>query len=116
MDEQKNIPLLDCPVDYLIGDASGKVMNEYGRFPCKIKCGVYAILVRGSARATINISQYEFQQNDVRAGQFPADTRVFRGRAGILRAVFFLIYGETGIQEPYVADGIAPAFAYYPCR
>ena len=65
MDEQKNIPLLDCPVDYLIGDASGKVMNEYGRFPCKIKCGVYAILVRGSARATINISQYEFQQNDV---------------------------------------------------
>ena len=51
MDEQKNIPLLDCPVDYLIGDASGKVMNEYGRFPCKIKCGVYAILVRGSARA-----------------------------------------------------------------
>ena len=40
MDEQKNIPLLDCPVDYLIGDASGKVLNEYGRFPCKIKCGV----------------------------------------------------------------------------
>lgn len=65
MDEQKNIPLLDCPVDYLIGDASGKVLNEYGRFPCKIKCGVYAILVRGSARATINITQYEFQQHDV---------------------------------------------------
>ena len=65
MDEQKHIPLLDCPVDYLIGDASGKVMNEYGRFPCKIKCGVYAIIVRGSARATINITQYEFQQHDV---------------------------------------------------
>ena len=65
MDEQKNIPLLDCPVDYLIGDASGKVLNEYGRFPCKIKCGVYAILVRGTARATININQHEFRQNDV---------------------------------------------------
>ena len=65
MENEKNIPLLDCPVDYLIGDASGKVLNEYGRFPCKIKCGVYAILVRGSARATINITQYEFRQNDV---------------------------------------------------
>lgn len=63
--QEKNIPLLDCPVDYLIGDASGKIMNEYGRFPCKIKCGVYALMVRGSATATINITQYEFRQNDV---------------------------------------------------
>jgi len=63
--EAKNIPLLDCPVDFLIGDASGKIMNEYGRFPCKIKCGVYAFMVRGTAKATINITQYEFQQNDV---------------------------------------------------
>jgi len=63
--EAKNIPLLDCPVDYLIGDASGKIMNEYGRFPCKIKCGVYAFMVRGSAKATINITPYEFHQNDV---------------------------------------------------
>ncbi len=65
MEEEKNIPLLDCPVDYLIGDASGKVLNEYGRFPCKIKCGVYAYMVRGTARATINITQYEFREGDV---------------------------------------------------
>jgi len=52
-------------VDYLIGDASGKIMNEYGRFPCKIMCGVYALLVRGTAKATINITQHEFKQNDV---------------------------------------------------
>lgn len=63
--EENAIPLLDCPVDYLIGDASGKVMNEYGRYPCKIQCGVYALMVRGSARATINITQYEFRQDDV---------------------------------------------------
>ncbi len=63
--QEKNIPLLDCPFDYLIGDASGKVMNEYGRFPCKIKCGVYALIVRGSARATVNITQYEFHENDL---------------------------------------------------
>lgn len=64
-EQDSNIPLLDCPVDFLIGDASGKVMNEYGRFPCKIKCGVFALMVRGSARATINITQYDFNQNDV---------------------------------------------------
>ncbi len=61
----KDIPLLDCPVDFLIGDASGKIMNEYGRFPCKIQCGVYALMVRGAAKATINITHYEFRQNDV---------------------------------------------------
>lgn len=62
---EDNIPLLDCPVDFLIGDASGKVMNEYARFPCKIKCGVFALMARGSAKATINVTQYEFNQNDV---------------------------------------------------
>ncbi len=62
--QDKNIPLLDCPFDYLVGDASGKVLNEYGRFPCKIKCGVFAFIVRGSAKATINITQYEFKTND----------------------------------------------------
>ena len=62
---ESNIPLLDCPSDYLIGDASGKIMNEYGRFPCKIKCGVYAFMVRGYAKATLNITQMEFKQNDL---------------------------------------------------
>ena len=65
MSNAKNIPLLDCPKDYLIGDASGKLMNEYARFPCKIKCGVYAFMVRGEARATLNISEYHFRQNDL---------------------------------------------------
>lgn len=62
--QDPKIPLLDCPVDFLIGDASGKIMNEYGRFPCKIKCGVYAFMVRGSAKATINITQYDFKEHD----------------------------------------------------
>lgn len=63
--EENKIPLMDCPVDYLIGDASGKIMNEYGKFPCKIMCGVYALLVRGHARASIDITEYVFQKNDV---------------------------------------------------
>ena len=64
--KENNIPIVDCPYgDYMIGDASGKLMNEYGRYPCKIKCGVYALLVRGTARATINVTDYEFKQNDI---------------------------------------------------
>lgn len=62
---ESNIPLIDCPIDYLIGDASGKIMNEYARFPCKIQCGVFALIVRGTAKATINITKYEFRQNDI---------------------------------------------------
>jgi len=64
--KENNIPIVDCPYgDYMIGDASGKLMNEYGRYPCKIKCGVYALLVRGTAHATINVTEYDFQANDV---------------------------------------------------
>ena len=64
--DEKNIPIVDCPYgDYMIGDASGKLMNEYGRFPCKIQCGVYALLVRGTAQATINVNEYTFKANDV---------------------------------------------------
>ncbi len=65
MSKDKQIPLLDCPVDFLIGDASGKLMNEYGRFPCKIKCGVFAFMVHGTAHATINITQYDFKEHDI---------------------------------------------------
>lgn len=64
--KENNIPIVDCPYgDYMIGDASGKLMNEYGRYPCKIKCGVYALLVRGTAHATINVTEYDFKTNDV---------------------------------------------------
>ncbi len=62
---QNEIPLIDCPIDYIFGEASGKVLNEYMRFPCKIKCGVYAFMVQGTARATVNITQYNFKENDV---------------------------------------------------
>ncbi len=61
----QDIPLLDCPTDYFVGDATGALMNEYGRFPCKIKCGVYAFLVRGTASATLNITKYTFNAGDV---------------------------------------------------
>jgi AraC-like DNA-binding protein len=62
---QNEIPLIDCPIDYIYGEASGKVLNEYGRFPCKIQCGVYAFMIKGTARATVNITQLDFRENDL---------------------------------------------------
>ena len=62
---QNDIPLIDCPIDYIFGEASGKVLNEYMRFPCKILCGVYAFMIKGTARATVNITQYDFRENDL---------------------------------------------------
>ncbi len=62
---QNDIPLIDCPIDYIFGEASGKVLNEYMRFPCKILCGVYAFMIKGKARATVNITQYDFRANDL---------------------------------------------------
>lgn len=62
---QNEIPLIDCPIDYIFGEASGKVLNEYMRFPCKILCGVYAFMIKGKARATVNITQYDFRENDL---------------------------------------------------
>lgn len=67
------IPLIDCPIDYIFGEASGKVLNEYGRFPCQIQCAVYAFMKKGNARATLNITEYEFHENDfiyVKPGSF----------------------------------------------
>lgn len=71
--QDEKIPLIDCPIDYIFGEASGKVLNEYGRFPCQIQCAVYAFMKKGSARATLNITQYQFQENDliyVKPGSF----------------------------------------------
>ena len=71
--QDEKIPLIDCPFDYLFGDASGKVLNEYGRFPCQIQCAVYAFMKKGTARATLNITQYDFRENDliyVKPGSF----------------------------------------------
>ena len=102
---QNEIPLIDCPIDYIFGEASGKVLNEYMRFPCKIKCGVYAFIAKGSASATVNITQYEFHENDVlyllpnsffRVHEFSEDARVMY----IVLSSSFLEKNAYSIRRP----------------
>ena len=96
--KENNIPIVDCPYgDYMIGDASGKLMNEYGRYPCKIKCGVYALLVRGTAHATINVTEYDFKANDVlllEPGSFLL-IREFSEDA----LVYWIVFGSTFLEK-----------------
>lgn len=101
----ENIPLLDCPIDFIMGEASGKILNEYGRFPCKIKCGVYAFIVQGTASATINITRHEVTAHDamyITPGsfllihEFSEDAKVFY----IVFSSSFLERNMYGMRNP----------------
>jgi AraC-like DNA-binding protein len=98
MNTDSNIPIIDCPYgDYMIGDASGKLMNEYGRFPCKINCGVYALLVRGTASATVNITDYSFQQNDVLL--FEPGSFLFIHDFSDDALVYWIVFGSSFLEK-----------------
>ena len=50
---EDNIPKFDIPLDFIVGDSiTGEILNQYGRFPCKIKAGVFVLCVQGSVQAT----------------------------------------------------------------
>ena len=80
------LPKFDLPVDFVTDDSmTGDILNQYGRFPCYIKAGVFVLCTRGTVRATINLSEYTITHNDfvtVLPGSFiqihevSSDTRV----------------------------------------
>ena len=42
---EDNIPKFDLPVDFIVGNSiTGEILNQYGRFPCKIKAGIFRAL------------------------------------------------------------------------
>lgn len=92
-----NIPLLDCPFDYMIGDASGKILNEYARFPCKVKCGVYALIVRGTAHATININEYDFAPNQILLFEPGSFLRIHEFSEDAL--VYYVVFGSQFLEK-----------------
>ena len=59
------LPKFDLPVDFVTDDSiTGDILNQYGRFPCHIKAGVFVLCTRGTVRATINLSEYTITHND----------------------------------------------------
>lgn len=58
------IPKFDLPVDFIVGDnITGELLNLYGRFPCKIKAGIFVLCMKGHIRATINLNEYRIGPN-----------------------------------------------------
>ena len=59
------LPKFDLPVDFVTDDSiTGDILNQYGRFPCHIKAGVFVLCTRGTVRATINLSEYTITHKD----------------------------------------------------
>lgn len=80
------LPKFDLPVDFVTDDSiTGDILNQYGRFPCHIKAGVFVLCTRGTVRATINLSEYTITHNDfvtvfpgsfIQIHEVSSDTRV----------------------------------------
>ena len=131
------LPKFDLPVDFVTDDSiTGDILNQYGRFPCHIKAGVFVLCTRGTVRATINLSEYTITHNDfvtVLPGSFiqihevSSDTRVcFAGFSSefISRVSYVDLsgfspydfgqsyYGITGRGSAIIPKRFQPA---YPC-
>lgn len=60
-----NIPKFDIPLDFIVGDnITGEILNQYGRFPCKIKAGIFVLCTEGTARATVNLTEFTIRKHD----------------------------------------------------
>ena len=62
---EDNIPKFDLPVDFIVGNSiTGEILNQYGRFPCKIKAGIFVLCVQGTVHATVNLTEFTIRKND----------------------------------------------------
>ena len=115
------LPKFDLPVDFVTDDSiTGDILNQYGRFPCHIKAGVFVLCTRGTVRATINLSEYTITHNDfvtVLPGSFiqihevSSDTR--RDLSGFSPYDFGQPYYDiTGRGSAIIPKRFQPA---YPC-
>lgn len=60
-----NIPKFDIPLDFIVGDSiTGEILNQYGRFPCKIKAGTFILCTEGTVRATVNLTEFTIKKHD----------------------------------------------------
>lgn len=80
------LPKFDLPVDFVANDSiTGDILNQYSRFPCKIKAGIFILCMEGTVRATVNLLEVDIRKNDfvvllpnsfIQIHEVSADTRV----------------------------------------
>lgn len=80
------LPKFDLPVDFVANDSiTGDILNQYSRFPCKIKAGIFILCMEGMVKATVNLMEVDIRKNDfvvllpgsfIQIHEVLADTRV----------------------------------------
>lgn len=80
------LPKFDLPVDFVANDSiTGDILNQYSRFPCKIKAGIFILCMEGMVKATVNLMEVDIRRNDfvvllpgsfIQIHEVSADTRV----------------------------------------
>lgn len=61
-----NIPRFDLPRDFIAGEIEGNgLLKLYSNFPCRIKAGIFVLCLRGTIRATINLTEKMIRANDL---------------------------------------------------
>lgn len=62
---EENTTIFDIPMDFIAGDnISGDMIYRYVRFPYKMKAVLFALCVKGSLRAMVNLSEYTIKPFD----------------------------------------------------
>lgn len=86
MIKSEALPKFDFPVDFVADDSiTGDILNQYSRFPCKIKAGIFVLCTEGMVKATINLLEIVIRKNDfivllpdsfIQIHEVSSDTRV----------------------------------------
>ena len=59
---EKELPKIDLPIPSIIGtDITKDLLNLYADSPCRLKAGIFAILLDGDVEASINLVRYHIK-------------------------------------------------------
>lgn len=59
-----NLPQLDLPTDFVVGNNITENILNFYKQTCRLKAGIFGLCVEGTFRASINLTEYTLQEND----------------------------------------------------
>lgn len=82
-----NLPQLDLPLDFIVADNITEDILNFYKQTCRLKAGIFVICVEGSIDASINLTDYTIQKNDL-ITLMPGSIIQFRGETEKVRLSF----------------------------
>ena len=62
----EKLPLFDLPVDFVVYDKiDGNLLKFYRGYPCKIDACIFAYLMKGNAKAQVNLWDFDIHEHDL---------------------------------------------------